>query len=59
MRCRNSAVYATIWGDMAEQRDGDDERTAPWVYPAAVVIVLGLIVLFLGLHLAGGGIPTH
>jgi hypothetical protein len=29
-----------------------------WVYAAGVVVIL-LALLFVGMHLAGGGIPSH
>jgi hypothetical protein len=36
----------------------DEPKTQPWVYVVAAVIVLGLLGLFVAMHLAGA-IPSH
>jgi hypothetical protein len=44
--------------DVPGQEQSDEPHTQPWVYAAAVVILLGLVLLFVAMHL-GGTVPTH
>jgi hypothetical protein len=46
---------------MAELRSPDTSDEAPmpkWVYVVGVVVIL-LFVIFVAMHLAAGGIPSH
>jgi hypothetical protein len=46
---------------MAEPRSPNTTDEAPmpkWVYVVGVVVIL-LFVIFVGMHLAGGGMPSH
>lgn len=36
----------------------DEPRTQPWVYVVAIMIVVGLVLLFVAMHLAGA-VPSH
>lgn len=37
----------------------DQEAPMPkWVYAVGIVVIL-LVMVFVGMHFAGGGIPTH
>ncbi len=37
---------------------GDEPRTQPWVYAMAAIVLLGLVLLFVVMHLAGA-VPSH
>ena len=46
---------------MVEQRSPDTGDEAPmpkWVYVVGVVMI-ALVVIFIGMHFASGGIPSH
>jgi hypothetical protein len=46
---------------MADLRSPDTSDEAPmpkWVYVVGVVVILA-VVLFVGMHFTGGGIPSH
>jgi uncharacterized membrane protein len=46
---------------MAEQRSSETSDEAPmpkWVYVVGVVVILAAVI-FVGMHLAGGGMPSH
>ncbi len=44
--------------DAPAPRPSDEPRTQPWVYVAAIVILVGLVLLFVAMHLAGA-VPSH
>lgn len=41
-----------------DRASSEEARTRPWVYVAGVAIVLGLVALFVFMHLAGA-VPSH